>query len=339
MDFKNFYLNESEVKFQIPPKLIKGIIMDFKNFYLNESEVKFQIPPKLIKYYKIDDNIRNSKNWQGKIIVLNNGRDKKVGEWDQVRYIAIDLNSNYIIPVPLHSEHQTGNDLIWELKDKNLIPKGNWVTIDSWGNNYIYNEEHSQLMLKAFKKFLEYGGDKNGRVQGMGSDYLGTIEDFIKRDGNIEVRKGELAKLGRDIVDSFEYLAKEYLRIDKIKSSHKTPREGDIIDFATACKHLLNQFLDYNGYNFILNVDNKKLKSYLNDDKINNWIKEIENYEIKLDYIGIAQVIFSANGLKNNLHQCLKIANTLGGYERRGFDSIFGDIETGINEFNRIAQI
>lgn len=317
--------------------------MDFKNFYLNESEAQFKIPPSLVRYYKIDDNIRNSKNWQGKIIVLNNrGSDgKKVGSWDEVRYIAIDLNSNYIVPIPIHSEHQTGYDLLWELKDKKLLPKGNWITVDSWGNNYIYDsEEHSQNMLKALKKFLEYGGDKNGRVQGMGSDYLGTIEDFIKRDGNIEVRKGELAKLGRDIVDSLEYLAKEYLRIDKIKSAHKTPREGDIIDLATSCKHLLNQFLDYNGYNQTLGVNyNDKFKKYLSDDKIKKWIKDIENYEIKLDYIGITQVIFSVNGLKNNLHECLKIAKTLGGYERRGFDSIFGDIETGINEFNRIAQI
>jgi hypothetical protein len=320
---------------------MKSLASKYIQLFLEAKTQSFIIPSKLKSYYRIDDDIRNSKNWQGKILVLNNsprGNTKKKGDFEQIRYIAIDLNSNMIVPITILDEHQTGYEMLDVIKKKGLLPKGDWITIDSWGTNYIYdNEEHKSDMLMALKKFLEYGGDPKSKVQAMGGTYLGTIEDFISRNGNIKIGKNEIAKLGQDIIDSLEYIAKEYLRLEKIKL--RGPKESDVIALADFCKYFLGQFLDIDGYIWVLQTNSNVYKDYLTEAKIKKWIQEVNIAEEKLDYVGIVQVIFSANGLKNNLHECLKIASKLEGYNKRGFESVFGDIDAAIQEFNRIAQI
>lgn len=310
---------------------------------LNESETsKFQIPSKLSKYYKIDDNIRNAKNWQGKVMVHNNRSDDKtkVGDYARIRYIAIDLNSNMIVPITIYDEHQTGYEMLGILKRKGLLPKGNWTIINSWGTNYIYdNEEHKDNMLKALKKYLEYGGDPKLEVEAMGGSYLGDVQDFIDRAGNIKVGKNEIAKFGREIISKFEYIAKEYKKLEGISKKHMTPRESDIVDLGEYCIAFLKEFLDFGGLIYKLNIDKGTYKDNLTEDKVKKWIDMIEKAIIKLDYFDIVWPILASDGLKNNLHQCLKIASKQKGYNRSGFDSIFGDVDTAIKEFDRLAQI
>lgn len=319
----------------------KSSAINYIDQLLNESKSsKFQVPPKLVKYYKMDDNIRNAKNWQGKIITLNSGSEasNKIGDFDQIRYIGIDLNSNMIVPITTCDEHQTGYELLGVLIRKKLIPDSDWTTIDSWGTNFIYNNaEHTANMLKAFKKFLEYGGDPKLKVEGMGGGYLGNIEDFISRNGNIKIGKNELAFTGKEIVEKLEHIAKEYTRLDGISKKFRTPKESDIVNLGEYCIALLTYFDDLL---FTLKIRQKKYEKYITEDKINKWISEIKKAISDLNYVDIVLPILSANGFKNNLHQCLKMASKeTDSYYKEGFETVFGDINTAIKEFDRVAQI
>ena len=90
---------------------------------------------------------------------------------------------------------------------------------------------------------------------------------------------------------------------------------------------------------YALKTSNKIYKDYLTEDKVKKWIAQIEKAISDLDYVDIVWPILSSDGLKNNLHQCLKIASLNDGYYISGFQSVFGDIDGSVNEFNRVAQI
>jgi hypothetical protein len=311
---------------------------------LLESGTKFVIPAGIKKNVKIDGGLANAENWKAKIILGNSiGKDKKKGDWDGARYIAIDLKSNTIIPIAMGDEHQTGSELIWHYKNKNMIPQGDYRYVDSWGNNYVY-KNNDKGMVAAFKKFKEYGGSGDLKVKAMGNKYSGTINDYIERDGNIEIGKNELSAHGKKLISNLEYIAKEYVRLDKLGKAGRDIREADLVDFFTYIKYFLNGFIGYNNINDELHVTyTNELKSILNDDIVEKMIKKVEAAEVKLDYVSATQEIFSMNGIKNRIHEALKKVakeKDSSSYSIRSyFESFFGDLDTAIKEFDRVGQI
>lgn len=298
--------------------------MNFYNFYLNESKQKFIIPKNIKSNYKIIGDLSNIKNWKSKIILgnnLNSDENKNVGDWDNVGYIMIDNNSNNIIPIARSDEHQLGYELIEYLKHKKLI-KGLYTPIFALSQDYIYSNDKNNIQhkLNVYKKFLEYGGN-NLKIQDSNSNYIGTIEDFIERQGNVEIKKGEISVYGRQIVDKLESIA---MLLSKVL---KSPNESLI--------HKLNEkalsFLETHRFDLIveLNVDDKFI------DKLNIDIsKDFDNYDV------VEKGFFGMNGIKNIIHKNIKYAiRKPEKWKSESIIKIFGDVKKANNEFNRLGNI
>jgi hypothetical protein len=321
-----------------------SILNKLSAFLEADQSQKFSIPLKIKSNLKISGNLGNAENWKAKIILGNSmGKDKKVGDWDKARYVAIDLKSNTIVPIAISDEHQTGRELIWHYENKNLIPHGNYRYVDSWGTTYIYTNNDVD-MVAAFKKFKMYGGNGNLKVKSMGGKYNGTIDDYIKRNGEIILGEAELAIHGKHIIADIEYIANEYKKFLMLEKKFKTPNDDDIQSLFNFTINFLQSLIDFDGVLDELHVNfNDKIKSILNDDIIEKMISRIKIAEPKLDYDVIGDEILSMNGIKNRLHQALKIIKLdkdTGSYSPKSyFNAVFGNIDTAIAEFNRLGEI
>lgn len=169
--------------------------MKFKQFLLESTGVKFEIPEKLKKNLQITDDLLDVKNWKAKTILGNNNGGK--GKMASVGYIGVSLDSNIIIPISRNDEHQNGYEYIDYLIDKGVVPKGKYYTLYALGNNYIYggqNKKYIEDALIAYKKWLSYGG-ADLTLKGSGILYTGHLSDFINRvddiavDGNVDLNK------------------------------------------------------------------------------------------------------------------------------------------------------
>lgn len=297
----------------------------FNDHYFTEEVNKFRIPKSIKGNYKIKGDMSNVKNWKVKIILGNNlssKENKKVGDWDGVGYVMIATKSNNIIPIARSDEHQTGYDLIEHLQDKKLIKEEPYTPIYTLSQDYIYSDhkDHLENKLNIYKKFLEYGGN-NIKVDDSNSNYIGTIEDIIARNGNVKIKKGEVMPFGRKIIDSLDEIATLLTKI------LKSPNESLI--------HKLNDkalsFLENNRFILMveLDIDNEFIDT-LNID-IN------KNYD---EYNIVDKGFFGMNGIKNQIHKNIKQAiKNPNDYSSKGIAKIFGDITKANNEFNRLGNI
>lgn len=294
--------------------------MSFKDYY-KEDINSFVIPEKIKKNYQISGNLSNVKNWKAKILLGNSmPENKKVGDWDEVGYTAISTKDNIIIPIARADEHQTGQELIYHLISKRLIPKGDYVTIFQ-GNNFIYNDDQLADAKIAYQKWLSYG-KKNTRVEQMGGGAAGFMTDFINanslKDLTGTAKKGQLNAFGRELIKDLEEIAKMSVRVNK------TENPDDIEKFNNMALDFFN-----NHYMSIIDMDldiNIKEK----EESLN------KNFQ---DYKNTDQMFFGMNGIKNKIHMALRKANPKDKYVYNKLVQVFGDIAFAKKEFDRLGNI
>jgi hypothetical protein len=267
----------------------------------------------------------NVENWKAKIIRNNNPREgKKVGDWSTVGYVLINPESNFIVPVAREDEHHTGLDLAYALQQKNLIPKGKWFSIFGIEHDYL----DSKNKVAAYEKWLELGGKDlavitmGGEFQGL--QYYGRMSDVVAKKGQIQIQKGVLNPLGRELVDDLEELAVIY---KKLLSPLK--RDEHVSLFKRKALALLNKLKSFVYMN--LGVSSSFLK------------KSIESIQTstETDFEQTAKILFGMSGLKNIIHMQIKklVKKKQLDYSEMLFASYFGDLKTANLEFNRLAGI
>jgi len=327
--------------------------MNFVEFYLKELDNKsFNIPIKIRSNFKIEGGLNNYKNWKVKVLLSNSaGDDVKKGDWESPRYVMISLDSNNIIPIAISDEHQIGYDILYEYYyKKKLIKQENYVSINGNGITYLYgrtgdidNLKHDAKKIEAFKKWLSYGGENQPVRSGSGSGYLGDMEDVIERKGNIEVIKGKLAKPGQKIINILEKLAKEYSRFLSIEKKFYEVKESDIQNFINDALNFLKEIRKSLSGSYDGLMGYGKEKNFLTIDKVENMIKNLESSQKENDYRRVADQLFTFHGVKNLIHNRLRVMNKMDKIPDYGdegkYVALFGDIELALREFERLGEI
>lgn len=303
--------------------------------FLNENENTWNIPTKIKKNIKIGDINKYPEGWKAKIILGNNmGENQKIGQWDDVGYIMIDLNSNNIIPIARADEHQTGYELIDYYIRKKLIPDGKYINLFPLSITYIYGnyENDYKEKLNACKKWLGYGG-KSGEIKiayrkNNLPDLIGNMEDLINGRLEKDTPSGKLASLGKHFIDLLEEVAK----LNSMRLS------GDQMKLKRVEKHFFNKVRQlmpvirrvYGNVGLLKNWDY---------NRIDNLTNNLNNLEARKDYQTIESELFGHNGFKNDLHIALKNNMKKDDWDYNKLKSIFGDLKLALQEFNRLGSI
>lgn len=281
---------------------------------------KFIIPKQIESLYKIEGELANSRNWKAKIVEANSaGKGIKKGMWDTVRYVMISLDSNNIIPIAISDEHHVGYDVLGTFYSKYKVPREDYVSVCSWGNHYIYQNDKEE-QLKALKKYLELGGNPNLAVQ-YADDYsnkthVGTAYGFVNSKGMLEIVPGKIAPLGKKLITLWESII-----VGLVK-------ERDERIFADCWK--LIELIEGNVYYFFSLIDGQ-VSEVMNDLKT-----KISGYEKAKDYDGLENYLLSFNGLKNQMHNNLRKKMDSG---ERDLIKLFGDVKLAKIEFDRLGTI
>lgn len=286
------------------------------------QSASFKIPEKIKDNYKISGDLSNVKNWKAKVLLANSGG--KVGEWDNVGYVLVSLDSNLLIPVARADEHQMGYDLLWHLINKDLIPNENYMPFYTLSKDYFYKDKIKQY-LKLYKKVLNYGMNPDYEVQDYSydSNYSTSLKEFVDNKGEqVDYSKSEkMPPKGKKIIDYLEKVAKGYKKL----VTKSVARDKEI-------ENLFNYALDNLVVIFDYNLE--KFAGYNTDDIEKALVKA----ESTLDYNKLGEIFFSHNGLKNKLHIALKKKSDKE-LKERGIFQLFGSRERGIKELNRLSNI
>jgi len=323
----------------------RNTIKNYLELLNEETGRKFSVPPKIKENFKIAGNLSNIKKWKAKIVTGNSLEEgKKIGDWDEAGYILIGLNNNFLIPVARSDEHNAGHAILEYYKNRNLIPKGNYYSIFARGNNYIYydntNPKRTQKEIeeakKAFKKFIEWGGDENLPVilypYSGGKKFMGTTEDFLNDKLNpLNISEKNILPVGKRIIEKLEELARLFREYYLSKDEKRKEKiEKQILE---KTDHFYNRILS-SEVMFNLNSDFYKYKRW---EKFKNKLKKI--YNVK----EIEKEIFGFNGLKNAIHRILKKTSKLPADEwdiqKEYYEKVFGNLKEALKEFDRISQI
>lgn len=281
-----------------------------------------RIVPSLAKNYQITEHLSDVLNWKVKIILGNSMRAPlKKGDYDNVGYVRIGLKTGTIVPIACSDEHNRGGDLIFHLINKNLIPDDIYYPICP-RNDYVAADDTQALL--AFKVWRKLGGPniviKNSSLTHESQiSFQITIDDYIKRDGKIELAKGELLPLGKELIDRLKIVSK--LCIDSRHDERRAKRF-----FLEAIKTYT--FILEKIYVFSTDADKQILQDLMKAESLGGdaGIKKVE------------EIIFGMNGVKNKIHN--KIRKSLDelkkdkpfSYIVEDAQKIFGDLELANNE-------
>lgn len=277
-------------------------MIDLKSIFLREDAVagsaSFIIPQGIMKYLDIDGNLANADKWKAKIVLGNSmPRGKKKGDWDDVGYIWISLDSNTIVPIARSDEHHYGGDLMEHYMNKRLIPREEYYPI--WaveGNNYVHENDVPRA-LKAFRKFRIYGG-KNVTIQNWrkGDSVRATADTFIKQGGDLKIQKGQIAEDGQRVLDLLKEIEGLYTKYrDGVEHGRRTQTVEKKI--FSLIYRFIKEGLHYQGFFGYLDLDDNDVKRY--EDRVVRAEGE-GNVEKAIE------AIFAFGGLKNEIHNRLR---------------------------------
>lgn len=304
---------------------------------LKYSSLHFQIPEGIKKYLQVTNDLKEVSSWKAKIILGNSlSKDKKKGDWDDVGYIFVSPTSNLIVPIARGDEHQTGTELMYWYQSKGLVPQGDFEPVYATNHDYIYKEDK----WKVYKKWLALGGENLLVESGgdlYGANYIGTMQDVVDKKGKVSIRKGVVAPFGQKLIASLEELAtlsKNIMQKEKFYSVEKLKK-----NFLVNAKSFLHSFDD-------IWLPNSKIVSWgkegLSNDFIEKSIEQITSFEKKGDFNSANKLLFGFNGLKNIIHNRLRefVSNpTSREMDKDGYFKLFGDLNTALQEFNRLGNI
>ena len=280
--------------------------------------VKFRIPPKIAKNYLISGDLSNVANWKAKIILCNSGsKGKKVGQWDEVGYVLISLDSDFIVPVARADEHWQGHELFRKLSENNMVPDEDFVSVYVTGNNYVYKDQ-DQKFLAAMKKYVAYGG-KNGIIEGdYGSNrmYMADVASYIAGEGSLKVDKGQISVIAQSI---FQYLTDI---LQKVQAKNPSV-------FRAA--HSFTCWM-YDRWPVLKMVDLNSMGLDLRT--------AIDNAEAKQDFHEIERLFFAHKGVKSQLHMTIRgyLDGSQSEYAKEETEKFWGNVEKANIEINRLRD-
>jgi hypothetical protein len=282
----------------------------------------WQIPQVLQKNYKVVGDLTNIREWKAKTILANSGG--KVGEWDDVGYVLIALNSNNIIPVARGDEHQVGYDLLYYLFKKFKLPQEEYVSVNATGANYLQNrnDERRVQTIQAIKKWMAMGGARLVIEDDTREGAVRVYSDQLGESGDVVPFKGTLSEDGSRIVDTFQALSDT---LNSIYTAKDRERDYQIRMFNEASV----DFLQW-------------MKSTLMFDLLSIWNDVAAGLEKVLavpedDYTTAEAILFSQNGIKNKIHnQLRKLENDPKNMDYRNYQRMFGDVAVAKKAFDAI---
>jgi hypothetical protein len=207
-----------------------------------ENLAGFSVSEANIENIRIEGSIADVRNWKAKNLFGSNGG--KIGEWDNVGYVGISIDSDIVVPVPRGDEHRAGYEYIYGAMRRKLIPKGDYISI--WAletGNYFYadyesikntNEGLAHLLI-AIEKYFSYGGkDSPLKLYGQGqfTDQETTMSEFL-RSGGLKNTKKDIP-MPTELDESAELLLEDLrmfsnVSLDTIKNEKKIMKLGEKI--------------------------------------------------------------------------------------------------------------
>ena len=177
---------------------------------------EFKLPESKMVKYEAGGTLGDIEKWKAKIIIGNSmGKDKKVGQMDEVGYVGINTRTNEIVPIARADEHRAGYELLYHLSEKGAI-KGNpedFITLFPSTNypHYMTNDTHKYA--QAVQKWLDYGGPnvvvhaqgvkKGGSLMNR-KDYVTDMEEYAALDGNVPYGQKGPSKPAREMLENLE---------------------------------------------------------------------------------------------------------------------------------------
>lgn len=278
--------------------------------------------------YVMTDSIADYDMWRAMTYVCNNaGSDETLGKGDlyEVGYIMISLVDDTIIPISRLDEHHMGRDVLYSLARKYKFSDGDYLPIWPGGNNYIYNKSEIEPLRTALSKFLSYGGG-DGMVCGT-SDMRGvmmTASQFVESGGDVEIKPGEIAPVGKMILAQYTQLANA---LAAARGDARPSTAGAAFKTATNVARMHVRFL----------YDIEMSGSMADTQALVGQVRDLQKEN---DLQGLSALFFGHIGVKNRMHGALKQA-----YEKHkrgewvfGYDkteAIWGDIPLAIDMLGR----
>ena len=283
------------------------------------------IPLKAKKFYQTEGGLQNITNWKAQLLVGGNINDDdkiKMGDFDSVGYVMVNVDNCSIIPVGRGDEHHTGFELVRHLISKKIIPMGNYYPI-FYSHTYVYDSspKGTSTAVRAFKIWRALGGG-NIPIESASShgqtEFMVRVDDYIKRNGQIENKTGELAPVGKQMVRHLEKLAQMFVRIH----SGETVKESLLFNEAWALFGVLTGTFHY--------LDAQNLAS------------QLPGLIAKGDTKNLESLIFGHSGYKNIVHMSLKKAwekysERQDNFYIRNEIRVFGDVSFAVQELNRLG--
>lgn len=284
---------------------------------LNDDKTLAQrISPSLAKNYQITESLSDIKGWKVKVILRNSAgpEDPKIGELDQVRYVQIGLTTGTIIPIAMSDEHHQGYDLVHYLISKGLVENDTYYPLCA-SQNYI-NADDSQA-LQAIKTWRKLGGP-NAMIKNTGSGnviFQVTLDDYIKAEGLITINKGELAPVGRKLIDHLKSLS------TLVMEARKDERKEKFL-----YTQAIRTYQYYLTYVLVFETTSAKaIFEQLNIAQATGGEEGIKQLE---------QLFFGFDSFKNKLHNDVRKAlkPNAYSYDKDSMIAIFGDVELAEHE-------
>jgi len=292
----------------------------YYKWLLNEKKLNtYNFPPNTENFFKIDGDFSNFRNWKAKVLLGNSKSENiKIGDYEEIRYLAVSLVDNTIIPIAASDEHQRGADLLTDYyQENNLINANDFYIVNTYGNHYIYYKEQIKTDLMIYKKLLSFGFkfDITINLKYNRSDYnyiVMSFDEFIKYKGDVNklnkavIDKGELSTYGKKLVDYLDELSL------LIHNYHLNDKDFEIaLNIKNKSKEFMKFILNSN-VDYIFDI-NYKLVSNLKSDDISL----------------IEKSIFTVDGIKNTIHNKIRVK------DKKAVD-FFINVDLALIEFNRI---
>lgn len=155
------------------------------------------------KNYKIST-LSKVKEWEARILVGNSlGENKKIGDWDSVGYVMINLKTNEIVPIARADEHNTGYDMMHDIH----LPNVNEYFPIYDGRNCVYSKQNAKNMIIAAKKWLKWGGP-DCPVSGSSelTGLYGNLSDLVNHGLQLMPQPNKISIVGERVIKAFHML-------------------------------------------------------------------------------------------------------------------------------------
>ena len=311
---------------KVADEVLQGLTKDYMASLreLNdEKTLQQRVPSLIMENLQITENLADVSSWKARVILGNSvGRDcPKLGEWDQVIYVHVGINTGTIVPIAKGDEHNRGYDLVHYLTGKGLIPHDSYHPI-SYSGDYV--DGNDPLALECFKIWRKLGGPNvviknSSRGYNNPGVFQVTIDDYINADGLIKMEKGTLFPIGKGLIDHLKKLA-------ELCQEYRRSQRGEKQVYAQALRLLMF---------YTQKVEQFETKSL---QEIKARVMEAEKLGSMEGLQKLEEAIFGFDGLKNQLHQQLRKAmepNAFSFYVD-GMVALFGDMDLANHELGSI---